>query len=232
MKYLMNLARRRVTRLLAAGTLLIGGISASVLAGAGAADATTCGSAVAAASSCTLTGTLSLSGGSLTLTSPGQLRWSTTLNGLNQNVADTNSSDQSFIVDDATGSGDGWNIGIEATQFSTSGGTVHTLATSGVLSANGNTSTYNSGTGPDAACYAGSTCSTTSNLVSAYPVAIPTPASPSSFTTIWDEAGSGDGMGQYTVGSSDPMGWWLALPADTYAGTYTSTVTLEINSGP
>jgi hypothetical protein len=33
-------------------------------------------------------------------------------------------------------------------------------------------------------------------------------------------------------GATHPVGWWVKVPANTLAGTYTSTVTLQVNSGP
>jgi hypothetical protein len=38
-----------------------------------------------------------------------------------------------------------------------------------------------------------------------------------------------------TIGVStaaNPIGWWVQVPANTYTGVYTSTVTLEMVSGP
>jgi hypothetical protein len=37
-----------------------------------------------------------------------------------------------------------------------------------------------------------------------------------------------------TIGgpAAHTIGWWLALPAMAYAGAYTSTVTIQIVSGP
>jgi hypothetical protein len=43
------------------------------------------------------------------------------------------------------------------------------------------------------------------------------------------------GEGVWTIGVStaaNPIGWWVQVPANSYAGTYTSTVTIELVSGP
>jgi hypothetical protein len=70
-----------------------------------------------------------------------------------------------------------------------------------------------------------------------YPVAITTAATSPTPYTIYDTAAS-SGLGQVVIGGStaaNPVGWWLAIPADVYYGTggvYTSTVTLEVISGP
>jgi hypothetical protein len=204
--------------------LLLAGTGLPVLLSAGPAQATPCGSAVQAGGSCTLTGTLTLSAGSLTMTSPGQLGWAGTLSGLDQYLVDTTSGDQSYVVDDATGSGAGWHVTVSATQFATGGGSPLLLGNTGTFSTNGNTSSAASTSQPTAACSTGATCTTPTNTTS-YPVAITTGASP---VTIYDTAVS-SGLGSITVG---PVGWWLYLPANTLPGTYTSTVTLELISAP
>jgi len=90
-------------------TVLAGGIGASVLLGGGTAQAAACaGAPVTAPTACTLTGTLTVTAGSLTLTSPTALAWSATANGLDQQLVDPTTAHQSFTVDDATGSGAGW----------------------------------------------------------------------------------------------------------------------------
>jgi hypothetical protein len=42
-------------------------------------------------------------------------------------------------------------------------------------------------------------------------------------------------MGQVVIGGSTaahPVGWWVNVPASATAGSYTSTVTMTIISGP
>jgi hypothetical protein len=40
-------------------------------------------------------------------------------------------------------------------------------------------------------------------------------------------------VGSMTIGvGANVVGWWLSLPAGTWAGTYTSTVTLKVISAP
>jgi hypothetical protein len=63
---------RRFALVLACGVLLTGGVGASALLAAPA-QATACGTALA---SCTLTGTLTLTAGTLTLTTDSTLGWS------------------------------------------------------------------------------------------------------------------------------------------------------------
>jgi hypothetical protein len=67
-----------------------------------------------------------------------------------------------------------------------------------------------------------------------YPVAITTAASSPPASDIYD-ASATTGLGSVTIGGSsaaNPVGWWLNVPANTLAGTYTSTVTVDIISGP
>jgi hypothetical protein len=40
------------------------------------------------------------------------------------------------------------------------------------------------------------------------------------------------GLGSIVIGSTVPVGWWVYVPANTPAGTYTSTITMAIISTP
>ncbi|RAG85779.1 hypothetical protein DN069_09735 [Streptacidiphilus pinicola] len=222
-------AMRRLSRAFGALAVLVGGLSAgSAVAPPDTANAVACGSAIAAGTSCTLTGTATLSAGTLTLTSPSSLAWATTLNGLNQSVVDTTAADQQYTVDDATGSGAGWHVTTSATTF-TSGS--HTLPDAGTFSTNGSTSSVSAGTAPSATCTG--TCTLPSNSTT-YPVAVTTAASSPTPVTVYDTA-AGTGLGQVVIGGStaaSPIGWWINIPAGAAAGTYTSTITMEVISGP
>ena len=206
--------------------LLTGGIGASLLLAAGPAGAATCD----AGTPCTVTGTASLTGGSLNLTTPGSLAWSATLSGLTTQVVDTNTADQTYVVNDATGSGAGWNVTVAATTFSTTS-PAHTLADTGTFSTNGSTSSATDATAPDAACTGGAgTCTLPDNSATTYPVDLTTASSPTPSTVY--QAAAGSGMGSVSVGTTTPVGWWVNLPGNTLAGTYSSTVTLNVVSGP
>jgi hypothetical protein len=204
--------------------VLAGALSLAWVAVApGLAGATACGTAVAAGSTCTMTGTLTLSGGTLSLTSPSQLGWSGTLTGSNLSLYDTTAAEQTLSVNDATGSGAGWKVAVSATTFTTGS---KTLANAGTFTINGSTSTSSASTAPTATCAGGTCTAPTDNTT--YPVAVTTAASSPSQYTIYDTAAS-TGLGSFTI---SPVGWWLAVPASTVAGTYTSTVTMEVTSGP
>jgi hypothetical protein len=175
-----------------------------------------------------MTGTLTLAGGTLTLTSPSSLSWTTTLTGLNQSVVDTTSADQQYTVDDATGSGAGWHVTMSATTFTTG---THTLPNSGTFVTNGSTTSITATAGPTATCTG--TCTLPSNSTT-YPVTITTAASSPTPVTIYDTAAA-SGMGQIVIGGSgqpNPVGWWVNIPASAAAGSYTSVITMAVVSGP
>jgi len=220
---------RRSLRILAVLTFLTGGLTPALIAlTPGVASATACGTAIAAGSTCTLTGSLGVTGSTLTLTSPASLTWSETLNGLDQSIVDTTASDQQYTVNDATGTGAGWHVTMSATTFTTGS---HALANTGTLSANGSATSISGATAPTATCSA--TCTLPTDTTT-YPVAITTAATSPTAATIYDTSAA-SGLGQVVIGGStalNPVGWWLQIPASVYSGSYTSTVTLEVISGP
>jgi hypothetical protein len=149
MRHLLRVIRRRIGPVAGACVLLAGGIGAGVLAGAGGAQAAACSGAVVAGTTCTDAGALTFSGGSLTLTSPTALAWTATNNGLNQSLVDTTTAQQSYVVNDATGSGAGWNVTVSATTFTN--GTV-SLPNAGTFSTNGSITSAVLTTTPTGAC--------------------------------------------------------------------------------
>jgi alpha-tubulin suppressor-like RCC1 family protein len=164
--------------------------------------------------------------GVLSVTSPGSLGWSFTDNGLDQQAADPNSADRLFTVNDNTGTGAGWHITVSGTTF-TSG--VNRLPDVGTLYFTGSAA-FLASTAPTATCVG--SCALPTDTTS-YPVAINTaPSAPTTYT-VYDTS-AGTGKGTMTIGgpAAHTIGWWLALPAMAYAGAYTSTVTIQIVSGP
>ena len=231
MRHLSRVIRRRVGPVAGAGVLLAGGIGAGVLAGAGAAQAASCSGAVAAGTTCTDTGTLTFSAGTLALTSPTALAWAGTDTGLNQLLVDTTTAQQSYIVDDATGSGLGWNVTVSATTF-TSITPAATLVNAGTFSTNGSVAAQTATTAPTATCTSGATCTLPTNTTT-YPVAITTAASAPTAVKIYDTSAA-SGLGSIVIGypAAAAVGWWVAVPANAVPATYTSTVTLEVISAP
>jgi hypothetical protein len=222
---------RRLLSALGVATVLVSGLTAgSVAMLAGTAGAAPCGTPIAAGSNCTLTGTVNLTAGVLTLNSPSSLTWTGTLTGLNQSLVDTLAADQQYTVTDATGSGAGWHVTTSATTF-TNG--AKTFPNTGTFVTNGSTSSVSATTGPSATCAVSSTCILPTNTTT-YPVALTTaPAAPTP-STIYDTAVN-TGLGQIIIGGStnpNPVGWWVNAPASAISGSYTSTVTMAIISGP
>jgi hypothetical protein len=160
------------------------------------------------AASATSTGTVE--GGSLSLTTSAAPTFSAILDGTDQ----TPSYTLPLTIEDLRGTGEGWNATITSTQFTTGGVTPHTLATSA-----------SSITGVSNSCVESVSCTDPTNAVG-YPLTVPAGAEAEAvkFFNAAEETGMG-------VFSTTPT-VQVSIPADTYAGTYTSTVTLASVSGP
>jgi hypothetical protein len=159
------------------------------------------------------TGTATITAGSLAFVStPPNVSFTATLTGTDQTVTAT----QAIDVGDATGSGAGWNTTATSTTFSTGGATPKTLS---------NAATTVSAT-PTDACDTGSSCTLATNAVT-YPYTLPAGTTAPTATKLFNAAAN-SGMGNQTVTPT----WRLAVPANTSPGTYTSTWTLSLVSGP
>jgi hypothetical protein len=159
--------------------------------------------------------TSNISGGSLSfVNAPANVTFNTTLNGTNQ-VATT---PQTFDVGDSTGSGSGWNITATSTSFTTGGAIPHVLA-------NDSVSIQAVGV-PSASCDNNVTCTTATNNIT-YPYALPADTSAPTASKMFN-ADVDTGLGNQSLSPT----WSLSLPANTYAGTYTSTWTFSLVSGP
>lgn len=217
--------RRPWGRLAAVGVVAA---AVSALLAPTAAQAVACGAAVAAGTDCTMTGTVTVSGGTLSLTSPSSLSWADTLDGLDQSAVDVTSGDQQYTVNDATGTGSGWHVTAAATTFATGS---DSLPDSGTLETTGSTTSASATAEPTGTCAA--TC-TLPNDTTTYPVTITTAASAPTPVTVYD-APANSGLGKVIIGGSAaaaPVGWWVNIPANAIAGTYTSTLTLAVVSAP
>lgn len=215
------------------GLLAALGMAGGMVAGAGpigSASAATCGSAVPAGSNCTLTGTLNVTGGTLSLVSPGSLTWAAAATGADQSVVDTQAADQQLTVNDATGTAAGWHVTASATTF-TNG--THTLPNTGTFLASGSLTSASATTAPSSACATGSTCTLPTNSTT-YPVAVTTAGTAPPAVTLYNAAAN-TGMGKIVLGGSgaaNPLGWWLNVPSNVFSGAYTSTVTMSVVSAP
>lgn len=157
------------------------------------------------------TATATLTGGSLTESTGSAPAINATLNGTDQLLTYT----MAISVDDATGTGNGWNLTITSTQFSTGGTTPSTLST-----------TASTITGVTSVCVANTTCTDPTNTVT-YPLALPAGATAPTAVKLFNAAAN-TGMGSFTVTPTVSV----SVPANAYAGKYSSTVTLAIVSGP
>lgn len=152
-----------------------------------------------------------ITGGGLTFinASPSAVTFpSTALNGTDQTISQT----QTLDISDARGSGAGWNVTATSTTF-TNGGTPLGGATT-MTSA------------PSAACDAGVSCVTPTNSVT-YPYTLPAAGTAPLATKMYNAA-TNTGTGALTVTPT----WRLLVPATASVGTYTSTWTLSLVSGP
>ncbi len=230
--------RRRVAGLAGACALALGSVAGAAIAGGGVANAAACDPAtfVASGTTCTITGTAGLSG-LLSFAAPATLTWSGSATGVaTAYYVDTTALDQIYSVDDETVSGAGWNVNAYATSFVNEKGVTDTgihLSTdgstalvTGAIPATTPTATLtcNGGT-------AGPNCVAPTNTLT-YPVTITghgTTAVP-----IYNAALS-TGEGAMNIGGSaaaNPVGWWITVPTGTAPGVYTTTITMDISSGP
>jgi hypothetical protein len=160
----------------------------------------------ASAATSTVTGTITA--GTLSLATSATPSFGVTLDGTDK----TATYSVPTTVTDATGSDSGWNLTITSTQFTTGSQTLSTSA-----------STV---TGVTNTCVGGSTCTAATNAIG-YPVTIPAAATPPAAVKFFN-AGAGTGAGKFT----NTPAISVAVPANTHAGVYTSTLTLAAVSGP
>jgi hypothetical protein len=140
--------------------------------------------------------------------------FSLTLNGLDQTTTYT----LPVSVVDARGlsAGGGWNLTITSTQFNDGAG--HTFPT---------TASTITGISPATACGTGSTCTLPTNSVSNSNLALPAGAAPPT-AVKWFNAANATGLGTINVNATVSV----AVPANVFAATYSSTVTLAAIAGP
>jgi len=167
--------------------------------------------AASSAASANVTATATVSAGTLSLSTSATPSVSATLDGTDQ----TPSYTLPMSVNDYTGSGTGWNVTITSTTFSTGGGSPHLLST-----------TASTATGVSASCAGGATCTAPTNSIG-YPFSVPAGSTAPTAVKLFNAAAN-TGMGGFTVTPTVQV----AIPANTYAGTYTSIVTVAVVSGP
>jgi hypothetical protein len=166
--------------------------------------------ATAAAIGGTITATATVTGaGSLGLTHGATASVSSTLDGTDQTATYT----VPLSITDARGSGAGWNSTITSTTFNDGAG--HTLST-----------TASSITGVTSSCVSGGTCTNPTNSIT-YALTVPAAASAPAAVKFFNAAAN-TGMGRFTVTPSIAV----SIPGNSYAGSYNSTVTVALVSGP
>jgi hypothetical protein len=145
----------------------------------------------------------------LAVTTPATASFSSTLDGTDQTPTYTLPT----ALSDVRGSGSGWNLQISQTQFTTGSQTLPTSASSI--------------TGTTSVCAGPGTCTApTSNVSYASPIALPAGASPT--PAKFYNAAVNTGMGKFTITPTVQV----SVPANTYAGSYTSTITIASVTGP
>jgi hypothetical protein len=158
----------------------------------------------------TVTATATVTGaGALSLVNGATASISDTLDGSDQTV----SYSVPLTVIDARGTGAGWNLTLTSTTFNNGAG--QTLAT--------NASTVAS---VAMACNSGGTCTNPTNAIT-YPVTVPAAATAPAAVKVFNAAAN-TGMGRFTVTPTINV----AIPGNSYAGSYTSTLTVAAVSGP
>lgn len=149
------------------------------------------------------------SGGSLTVGTPTSVSFpAVTMNGTNQTVSTT----LALTPNDLSGSGAGWNITGTSTTFTNASS--RTLSTSATQVTGVSTTT------------SGGNCVLPTNAVT-YPLTLPAGATAPTAVKLYNAA-AGTGKGPQTVTLTEQ----LAVPANAYNGTYSSTWTIAIVSGP
>ena len=165
---------------------------------------------VSAAVAGNITATATVSGaGSLALSNGTTASLSDTLDGTDQTVGYT----VPLTLTDARGSGAGWNLTLTSTTFSDGSG--HTLSTSASTIAS-----------VAMACVAGGSCTNATNAIT-YPVTVPAAATAPAAVKVFNSAANA-GMGRFTITPTINV----AIPGNSYAGTYSSTLTVAAVSGP
>jgi hypothetical protein len=131
-----------------------------------------------------------------------------TLDGTDQSVNYT----LPLTMNDLRGSGAGWNLTMTSTTFTNGTQTLATTASSIASTAT--------------ACTTGGTCTNPTNSIS-YPLTIPAGTTAPTAVKVFNAAAN-TGMGRFTITPSINV----AIPGNSYAGSYTSTLTIAAVSGP
>jgi WxL domain surface cell wall-binding len=173
------------------------------------------GSTVAAFADSGTGATVAITGGSLSETGPSTVSATpVTLTGDDQ----TTSYALGLTVNDPRGNAAGWNLTITSTTFT------GTTSSSNQLS----TTASSINAAPTVVCSGvGGHCTNPDDGVISYPVGVPAGASAPPAVKFFD-ARANTGLGKFTITPTVT----IAIPGNTYAGTYISTVTIALSIGP
>jgi hypothetical protein len=163
--------------------------------------------AVAVAGTVTTTATIT-GAGSLSLSHGTTASVSDTLDGTDQTVNYT----LPLTMTDLRATGAGWNLTMTSTTFTNGTQTLATTASSIASAAS--------------ACTGGGTCTNPTNAIS-YPLTIPAAGTAPAAVKVFNAAAN-TGMGRFTITPSINV----SIPGNSYAGSYTSTLTIAAVSGP
>jgi hypothetical protein len=139
------------------------------------------------------------------------MSWSTALSGYDQSL----STSSPVVVQDTVGAG--WSVTASSTILSSGSGTLPEIQV------NGSTSSSSSAVAPAATCTGGTgACILPSGNSVSYPLPVA-----SSATTVYEanRATGADGVSLALV-------WWVGVPANAFAGTYSATLSISVASGP
>lgn len=168
------------------------------------------GSAIAAFADSSTGATVVVNAGTLTEAGPTSVSaTAVTLNGSDQ----TTTYSLGLTVNDARGSGAGWDLTITSTTFTTGSHSLSTVAS-------------NVNAAPTVSCASGTTCTNPTNGVT-YPLGVPAAATAPTPVKLFNSAANA-GMGNFTITPTVT----LSIPANTFTGSYTSTVSVAVVSGP
>jgi hypothetical protein len=149
-------------------------------------------------------------GAALSIAANGTPSFNLTLNGTDQTATYT----LPVEAIDPRGSGAGWNLTVTSTQFKDASG--HTFPT-----------TASSITAAASVCGPSSTCALPTNSITYAAFALPSAAVAPAAVKFFNSAAN-TGLGKVDVNATVSV----AVPANVFAGTYNSTVTVAIVSGP
>ena len=150
-------------------------------------------------------------GGALSLAAPSSASLpGVTLNGSNQ----TSTIALTLVPDDETGTGNGWQIDLTSTTFMNANGDALPTSASTV-------------TGVAGVSYPTGNCSAPTNTISSYPIPVPAGTTTPTAVPIFNaKAGTGEGP------SNVALNFAVGVPGYAYSGTYASSWTFTIASGP